>query len=210
MIFVQNEMVHLMKREYVVLFLFWAGSVSTIGCINRNCNENQPLVEGKLVRKFHYQKIDQKKWTAELWVEGTLNRSWKGIPVSVRLSSRDPNVGSIPPVKAFLKIRSVGEKEKQRTVFITPTFEECAKIKKHFEVVISEESEGEITAFPQRKGSWQVSLLDPFNSDITRPGSIPFEPGNYLVSIKVEVEGGPTFSFADFPQKLFHNPKKLP
>jgi len=75
-------------------------------------------------------------------------------------------------------------------------------MKKGREVEYKNRDFGEFVRFPPNHLCWQTTIADAFRSDRRSANTTPFSPGDYVMTVELILENGPTFRFQSIRQKF--------
>jgi hypothetical protein len=155
-----------------------------------------------LIVKHRLQTTAKAGWKAEAWLDGSSYPGYYPIDVWIRLTPEDPQVKQLPKVKVQVLLALVGAVKPIRQALLEPEFQECAKMKKRKETILTGGKDQPILNFPPKESCWETIIRDPFKSDRLADATRPLEIGSYTLKVEAMLQGGPALALEAMPIRV--------
>ena len=166
----------------------------SVGCVRSDPSKFRDVLP--TMSKHNFRTAETNGVRVEVWTLGM--RGWPVTPgFRVYLPTQNQKR---PETKVQLVFRRNADPKDIREVSCQPVLKRAAIDGGYSEIIVDElnqvQREGK---FVGKDGVWEINLDDPFKTDPRKGDGIDVKPGKYSLSIKITVDKGPEFSFADLP-----------
>jgi hypothetical protein len=163
------------------------------------CERQRPirvLTEAdSLTTKHRLRTLVRGNWKAEVWLWGSVFDRDEGMDVNVRLTPKGGELKALPQLEVDLGLSKTGEDTSLRKAAYRGTWQECARMEKRRETTYENGKWGVVVDFPPNEACWEATIRDAFKSDRRLSGTAPIAVGEYLLQIRIAIDGGPKFDF---------------
>lgn len=177
--------------------------------------EKGPEIKSPYLFMHRFRSAEKDFYKIELWLgvgsQGTPINPRSSINPGFRVYLPEGSEDKAPETFVLIELKDATTKNLVASATARPILKKTAIDGGYWEAIRIDDLNGfdKKEKFIGMKGVWEINLDDPFNMDWRKPKMFAPPPGEYLLSVRIAINGGPTIQCEDIPfrQRMGRGPE---